>query len=305
MTNTGRTARAKEHGDNPLNVLATALGDNDCSGSTRSLIINGDALQVLRSVQATDVLDTAVTSPPYFGLRTPLVGGEVGHEPTIQEYVARLVMVFDEVLRLLKEAGSLWVNIGDRSIKGAEQQIPSQFALAMMQRGWILRQTIIWNKSQCGGNAIRCFQPVFEYVYWFVKSNKYHWNKLTTYPKGDPVANAIRIAQGTMSQRFQRQRNPKKFLSAMSRKLYGNVWTILHVSDGVGHDASYPVQLPLRAIEATCPPEGIVLDPFAGRGTTGEAALETGRRFVGIEINPSFAELAQRNLALEIASGKG
>ena len=115
-----------------------AKNPNHQDDKPKALVINGDALHVLRQIKLDSFVDTVVTSPPYYKLRPALVGGEIGQENTIDEYLDDLVAVFDEVRRILKDSGSLWVNIGERIIDEEEQQIPARFALMMREHGWIL-----------------------------------------------------------------------------------------------------------------------------------------------------------------------
>lgn len=155
-------------------------------------IICGDALTVLRTLPDKSCR-CCVTSPPYFNLRDYGVPGQIGLEPTMQEYIARLVEVFAEVKRVLTDDGTLWVNIADSysgSGKGAAlypenakkykqgtntgscgvaaitknkydlpnknlMGIPWRLAFALQDSGWILRQDIIWSKSNCMPESVR------------------------------------------------------------------------------------------------------------------------------------------------------
>jgi site-specific DNA-methyltransferase (cytosine-N4-specific) len=79
------------------------------------------------------------------------------------------------------------------------------------------------------------------------------------------------------------------------------VWSIPTRPYSGPHFAAYPIDLPLRCIAAGCKPGGIVLDPFAGSGTTGLAAIQLGRRFAGIDLSPDFAQLAAERIGLAVA----
>ena len=168
-------------------------------------IIRGDAYEVLKQFP-NDSIDCVVTSPPYWALRDYGVDGQMGLEPTLQEYLAKLCSIFDEIKRVLKASGTCWVNIGDtyysnhgavnsslyrsevvtqaRSIKRNLSnrelpskslcQIPSRFAIKMAECGWILRNEIIWFKKNCMPASVRDrFTVDFEKVFFFVKSKKY------------------------------------------------------------------------------------------------------------------------------------
>ncbi|MGD0726406.1 MAG: site-specific DNA-methyltransferase [Spirochaetia bacterium] len=287
--------------------------------SPKALIINGDALGVLKAVKEENFLNVAVTSPPYWKLRPQLVEGEIGQEATIEEYLENLVTVFDEVRRLTKETGSLWVNLGDRIIAGEEQQIPSRFASMMRERGWILHKTIIWAKSNYNpAGRLRNFPTTFEYVYWFIKSRDFYWNPLKEERRTDPVDETIqrerrrrtkysgqsKVGPGWSGRFHYGKKSAHEYLkSIQGGRAMIDVWTIPTACHGENeHTEPFPVEIPRRALMATCPPGGCLLDPFCGSGTSGEAAIELGCDFVGIEINPRYAELAKRSLDIELAT---
>jgi len=175
-------------------------------------IIQGDSLEVLKSMDSESV-DMCITSPPYWGLRDYGTPGQLGLEPTFQEYIAKLLEIFDEVKRVLKDTGTCWVNLGDTYAagggKGIEQSgkrkagvdtgaypdsapgaslrstmgksligIPERFAIAMTDAGWIRRNTIIWHKPNCMPSSAKDrFTVDFEYLYFFSKNNKYYFEQ--------------------------------------------------------------------------------------------------------------------------------
>jgi DNA modification methylase len=181
--------------------------------ATNTKIYEGDALNVLRSRIATDSIDCVVTSPPYWQLRDYMVHGQLGLEPTPEEYIQNLCAVFDEVWRVLKPAGTCWVNLGDTyassgmcnngfnerwhgkkfadNKQGATDQqrprrpkadvprkslclVPFRFAVEMVKRGWVVRNVIIWHKPNCmPSSATDRFTIDFEYLFLFVKSSNY------------------------------------------------------------------------------------------------------------------------------------
>lgn len=164
-----------------------------------------------------EFIDCIVTSPPYWGLRDYGVEGQLGLEKTFQEYISKLCDIFDEVKRVLKNTGTCWVNLGDTyggswgnygerngrqrekktemfERKGATPkeiappmrllqgkcliQIPHRFAIEMCNRGWILRNTIIWHKPNCMPSSVKDrFTVDFEYMFFFVKSKKYYFEQ--------------------------------------------------------------------------------------------------------------------------------
>jgi len=173
-------------------------------------ILQGDCRETLRNLQAGSV-QTCVTSPPYFGLRDYGVDGQIGLEPTPAEYVEQMVQVFREVRRVLRDDGTLWLNLGDsynahpgqrkatdkagekqqtvrgaqaapsRSVDGLKPKdligIPWRVAFALQADGWYLRQDIIWHKPNPMPESVRdrCTKA-HEYVFLLSKSERYYWD---------------------------------------------------------------------------------------------------------------------------------
>lgn len=170
------------------------------------MIFTGDSLAVLRNVRQKSV-HSCVTSPPFYGLRDYGVAGQIGLEPTMEEYISKLVAVFREVRRVLKDDGTLWLNlgdsygtgtkavrqpgrrgIGDRTQKaqdiarvgGAAKQllgIPWRVAFALQADGWILRSDIIWHKPNPMPESVKD-RPTkaHEYLFLFSKSPRYYYD---------------------------------------------------------------------------------------------------------------------------------
>ncbi len=125
------------------------VGEYLRSDERSPLFVVGDSVDVLRSVPA-GCIDCCLTSPPYWGHRA-YAGGGIGEEPTPQEYVSRLLRVLDEVRRVLKSTGSLWLNLGDTYKAKSLVGLPWRVALALTdQQGWVLRNSVVWNKVKGG-----------------------------------------------------------------------------------------------------------------------------------------------------------
>lgn len=174
-------------------------------------IMNGDVLEHLKELPD-ESIDMVMTSPPYWSLRNYSVDGQIGLEPTFQEYVKRLCDIFDEVKRVLKKEGTCWVNLGDTYIgngvsrhKGYSDpkkqkvgeidyeepstmkqtippkclaQIPSRFAIEMCDRGWILRNELIWHKPNAMPSSCKDrFTVDYEKLFMFSKSKKYYFEQ--------------------------------------------------------------------------------------------------------------------------------
>lgn len=294
-------------------------------------IIQGDALEVLKTLPD-ESIDCAITSPPYWALRDYGVEGQLGLEPTFQEYITKLCDMFDEVKRVLKKEGTCWVNIGDTYASGGGAsrhkgyndpkypngrtgefeepsanpqqgatekslcQIPSRFAIGMTNRGWILRNEIIWHKPNCmPSSAMDRFTVDFEKVFFFVKNKKYYFEsqredlqdtwggRWGVMPKGDRP-NAM-VGRKEMSK--------EEFAEKYQDRNKRTVWKINTKGTPEAHFATYPEKLVEPMIMAGCPKNGIVLDIFMGAGTTGLVALNLDRKYIGIELNEEYIKIAQ------------
>ncbi len=172
----------------------------------KNKILQGDALEVLKTLPD-ESIDCLMTSPPYWALRDYGIVGQLGLEPTIEEYVKKLCDIFDEVKRVLKKTGTCWVNLGDtyggtgpkndyispKYKKGLDNgfkrpnsklmpkslcMVPFRFAIEMGNRGWILRNNIIWHKPNAMPSSVDDrFTVDFEYLFFFSKSKKYYFEK--------------------------------------------------------------------------------------------------------------------------------
>lgn len=314
-------------------------------------IIQGDCLEVLKTLPSESV-DCVVTSPPYWALRDYGVDGQLGLEPTFQEYINKLCDIFDEVKRVLKKSGTCWVNMGDTytshsigqgnvgGIEGKRRkqdknyddnlnamrfdkrqyslkqgnhsgrgrcatlpdkslcQIPSRFAIEMSNRGWILRNEIIWHKPNCMPSSVKDrFTVDFEKVFFFVKSKKYWFE--TQYEKSLTVG-SIHVHTGinkmTEIAEGVNPTYPQKTWTTKEDRNKRCVWTITTKPFKEAHFATYPEALIEPMIKAGCPVGGLVLDPFLGSGTTAVACKELGRNYIGIELNPEYVKIAEERL---------
>ena len=268
----------------------------------RHTIHTGDALTVLRSMPAGEV-QTCVTSPPYYGLRDYGHDGQIGLEETPDAYVTQLVEVFREVRRVLRDDGTLWLNLGDRY--GAGKQLsgmPWRVAFALQADGWILRQDIIWHKPNPMPESVRdrCTKA-HEYLFLFAKRGRYDYD-----------AEAIKEDSRSRSKwpgvggtKYGDSSDPKhqtksgKETQPKRKRNRRSVWTIAPKPYKGAHFATYPPALVRPCVLAGSPVGGLVLDPFTGSGTTGEVATLHHRRFVGIELNPAYADLARARVAAD------
>lgn len=299
--------------------------------SERKVLI-GNSLDVLKQLDAESV-DVCVTSPPYWGLRDygtdPQIWGgqtnclhewdesnhcihchvwkgQLGLEPNPLDYIKHLCLIFDEVKRVLKPTGACWVNLGDtyaNSYKeeGIKQksliQIPSRFAIAMTDRGWILRNEIIWQKP----NAMPCsvkdrFTVDFEKFFFFTKNPKYYFMQI----KEPAKLPTVRSIYGKQKEGNNNPAYSGRVYIANGSRNARTTWSIPPKASGEEHCAMFPPALIDIPIRACCPPGGIVLDPFCGSGTTLQYCREHDINAIGIELNPEYEDIIRRKAKINI-----
>ncbi|WP_162559331.1 DNA methyltransferase [Microvirga sp. 17 mud 1-3] len=278
----------------------------------------GDCLNVLKSFPE-NTFSTCITSPPYFQQRDYGVSGQIGHEETPEEYISRLVEVFREIRRVLRKDGTLWLNLGDAMQRvgasgGLKRKnllgLPWRIAWALQEDGWRLRQDIIINKKNPLPEPVRDrFVRSHEYMFLLCKSEKYVFDvaavreRGATMRPGSPQRDT-RETHGVVSggntglnaakERMRQELETNGFVTRNKR----SVWTVSTGSQRHGHFATFPEEQVEPCILAGCPEGGTVIDPFGGSGTTGLVAKRLGRHAVLIEINPEYADIAQRRCAV-------
>lgn len=255
---------------------------------------------------------------------------QIGLEETPEEYIERLVSVFREVKRVLKPAGTLWVNIGDsynnskvgntEVIKhkgvvtdsfrkkmwvGAKQKdligIPWLLAFALRNDGWYLRQDIIWHKPNPMPESVkdRCTKS-HEYIFLLSKSPKYYFD----YEAIQEEAITGETTRDKSAEGYQAD-YPNGARFSEGEHVYGkdgkrnkrDVWSVIPSHYKEAHFATFPEELVTPMVLAGCPKGGMVLDPFMGSGTTGAVAVLNKRHYIGCELNPEYIELSNRRIA--------
>lgn len=252
-------------------------------------ILQGDCLETMRTLPDCSV-HCVVTSPPYWGLRDYGVDGQLGLEKTPEEYVARMVDVFREVRRVLRNDGTCWLNLGD-SFKDKEVVgIPWRVAFALQSDGWWLRQDIIWSKPNPMPESVtdRCTKS-HEYVFLLTKSARYYYDADAI---SEPAVTGWNGSSFTSDSDKVTKRGlglgPRIETDTRNRR---SVWTITPKPYSGAHFATMPPDLVENCLLAGCPKNGIVLDPFCGSGTTGMVALRLNRNVILCELNPEYVNL--------------
>lgn len=373
-------------------------------------LYHGDSRDVLPTLES-EIVQTCVTSPPYFGLRNYGVDGQIGLEPTPAEFVAEMVKVFGEVRRVMRTDATAWMNLGDsyasfrdskcvpQSLDGEQRSMPTagasnrgsaafkgsaikhkdligipwRTAFALQDAGFWLRQDIIWSKPNPMPESVtdRCTKA-HEYIFLLTKAAKYYYdNEAIKEPLRD--ASVARLGQDIENQEGSdrvpgktngkmkavkfggnnlcpdtRLQSGKEWMPNRDRSLprnrngitgtldhknvkakgqqphsmhlsrltgasdaeYGfgfgsankkSVWTVSTQPFKEAHFATFPMELIRPCILAGSRAGDIVLDPFAGAGTTLVLAKKLGRKAIGIELNEEYCEMIVRRIQKETA----
>jgi len=267
-------------------------------GSTipTNTIFCGDALSTLSKLPSASV-QTVVTSPPYWSIRDYNHESQIGLETTLPSYLAKLIDVFREVKRVIKDYGVIWLVIADGYTSGNRKSrapdkknparvmstrpptpkglkpkdllgVPWRLALMLQDDGWYLRNDIIWHKPNAMPESVRDRQMrSHEYVFMLTKSERYFFDQ-----------SAIKKIGG----QFRR-----------------SVWAINTRPFKGAHYATFPPDLVLPCLLSSSRVGDTVLDPFCGSGTTGVVAAQSGRKFVGIDLNCDYVQMADLRLQNE------
>jgi len=271
-------------------------------------ICTGDALHWLKQM-ASDCINCTITSPPYFGLRNYGADGQIGLEKTFDEYLGKLVEVFREVRRVLRPDGTLWLNVGDSYANGAEQGckpkdllgIPWRLAFALQADGWYLRQDIIWSKPNPMPESVRdrCTKA-HEYLFLLSKSEKYWFDAdaIKEEATNRPPGNKTHKGKTAYEAGDEKMRTKVGFTEIGARETRNkrSVWSIAPEPFREAHFATFPTKLVEPCMLAGSPVGGVVLDPFGGSGTVGVVAKKLGRHCILVELNPTYAEMAQKRV---------
>jgi len=293
-------------------------------------ILQGNVLDRLKDLPDRSI-QCVVTSPPYWGLRDYGSNGQLGLEETPEEFVENLVKVFREVKRVLKDDGTVWLNLGDSyastKVGNTETKknpnvvtksftkklppnlktkdlvgIPWRVAFALQADGWYLRQDIIWHKPNPMPESVtdRCTKA-HEYIFLLSKSAKYFYNHISIQEKANYDGRKDTIMKGS-----EKYKNSGHTLAARGHIRWHenedgikirnkrSVWSINTKPYKEAHFAVFPPKLPELCIKAGSSEGDIVLDPFFGSGTTGWVAQRLGRKWIGIELNPEHIKIAEK-----------
>ena len=266
---------------------------------TRSMAICGDAAQALKLLPDRSI-QTVVTSPPYWSLRDYEVEEQIGRNDSLATYIDSIVCAFGQLRRVLRDDGTVWLNVGDSYTSGNRRYrapdrknraramavrpptpeglkpkdligVPWRLAFALQDAGWWVRSEIIWHKPNAHPESVRD-RPTkaHETIFLLSKDKDYYYDH--------------EIVKGPRNRRL---RTVWEIPTEPVKRVNGKA---------DDHPAMMPLSLARCCVAITSREDSIVLDPYAGSGTTLLAARELGRRWIGIEINPAFVDLIERRL---------
>lgn len=300
-------------------------------------IFNEPCLDTLKRMQDKSI-ECVITSPPYWQLRDYGYDGQWGLEPTFNEYLEHLWELMAEIHRVLKDEGTCWVNLGDTYARGTRAKyahsnqslrskheyliepntkpdyqgldkclllIPHRFAIGCIDRGWILRNDIIWAKPNGMPESVTDrFTKKHEYIFFFVKQEKYYFDldsirdkhKHSNDKRNDGKRHEYKADAKT-------HEDEKVGANAVSFNPLGknpgsvsDFWEVTTKGSSDSHYASYNTDLIKKPILAGCPEGGIIYDPFMGTGTTAVASLRANRNFIGSEMSTEYIKICEANI---------
>ena len=302
-------------------------------------IYNEPCLDTLKRMP-NDFLDCVITSPPYWQLRDYGYEGQWGLEPTYQQYLEHLWEMMDEIYRVLKPSGTVWINLGDTYstqsgtnkalaagkkydidstylINRGESEnlikdkllpnkclllIPHRFAIGCIDRGWIVRNDIIWAKRNGMPESVTDrFSKKHEYIFFMTKQEKYYFDLDAIRDKhkwiNDKRADGKRHESNGKTKSKNYSTNAVCFNE--KGKNPGDVsdfWDITTKGSTNEHYASYNDELIRKPILAGCPENGLIYDPFMGTGSTAEASIRANRNYIGSELSEDYIKIIEKRL---------
>lgn len=270
-------------------------------------IIQGAAEERLTDIPPGTVNST-ITSPPYFRQKDYQHVSQLGWERTVGDYIERMRVILELMYLATADTGACFIVIGDTYVKKSLQLVPQRMAIAAQECGWVVRNDLVWEKLDAPpDNAQDRWRFTHEHILFLTKRpSRYRFNvdairvpysKSTLGRWGSGQAYGGSKATGESGPRGQRFARGRTFQLNPHGTIARDVLRHATARSPLAHFATYPVSLVEPLVLATTAPRDIVLDPFAGTGTTGVAALANSRRFLGIELNKKHALLASRRLA--------
>lgn len=262
-----------------------------------NILYHGDSCTILPTLSDVSV-DLIVTSPPYADRRKDTYGGV-----SPEHYVEWFLPITSELKRVLKPEGSFILNIKERVVNGERGTYVMELVLAMRKQGWLWTEEYMWHKKNCyPGKWPNRFRDSWEHCYHFTKQKKFKmFQEAVMVPIGDWAEK--RLNNLTKNDHI---RDPSKVGSGFGKKVVNWIGremvyptNVLHLATECSnrdHSAAFPIELPSWFIKLFTEEGDVVLDPFAGSGTSCMAAIELGREYIGIEMKEEYYNLALSNI---------
>ena len=238
-----------------------------------------------------DEVQTIFTSPPYWNKRMYSEEEGLGNEKTSEEFVINLSEHLRDCKRVLNERGSFFLNLGDTFYNGNLQNVPHRVVLKLQEQGWILRNTIIWSKTNPKPSSSKSnLTPSYEFIFHLTKSMEYDYYPTLT-KLSDKTKPSLPPRHRSVNGEYSNSISP--YLPNIKGKNMGDYWNEDIVRTSVAnqkldiegeHPAPFPEEIITLPIIQTSKEFELVLDPFMGSGTTGRVCDKLGRSFVGYDL---------------------
>jgi site-specific DNA-methyltransferase (cytosine-N4-specific) len=260
-------------------------------------IFQGDSLTLLPALPDNSI-DLIVTSPPYADQRSKTYGGI---HP--DKYVEWFLPIAAQLKRVLKPEGSFILNIKERVVDGERHTYVLELIIALRKQGWLWTEEYMWHKKNSyPGKWPNRFRDGWERCLHFTKSKHFKmYQDAVRVPMGDWAQSRLKKLSETDKIRDESRVNSgfgKNISNWLGRDLVypDNVLYMATECGNKNHSAVFPLDLPNWFIKLFTVERDVVLDPFSGSGTTAVAAVQLGRIYVGVELNPEYVEIAQHRL---------
>jgi site-specific DNA-methyltransferase (adenine-specific) len=267
-------------------------------------IIQGDCEEVLKKFPDNSV-DLIFTSPPYADQRKSTYGGV-----SPDEYADWFLFKSEQFLRVLKPSGTFVLNIKERAVNGERHTYVLELIMKMREQGWLWTEEFMWHKKNSyPGKWPNRFRDSWERLLQFNKQKKFNmYQETVMVPVGDWAKGRLANLSETDKTRDESKVNSgfgKNISNWVGREMVypTNVIHMATECSNKNHSAAFPVELPSWFIELFTKGGDVVHDPFVGSGTTAVAALQLGRKYVGIDISEEFCNLSRKrtsNIQLQL-----
>lgn len=266
--------------DSPARDMVSKMGK-----SAWPHLEHGDAATVMRRIED-ESIDCIVTTPPYWRRRSQ--GTESITATTMEEFIDELLQTMSQAWRVLKPHGSLWLNMGDDTTDGFVQGLPWRVVIQMIDhQGWRLVNEVVWNKTTTSPQGSQDhLRKVHEFMFHLVKDKDFFYND-------EDLRHTMALIERGDNKHHKIGKNKSKEHQGI---IPSDVWTIGVPRSGIAHYCVAPDTLYRLPIVATCPPGGIVLDPYCGTGMSCKIAYELNLRSIGIDINQDYVKKARASI---------